>query len=118
MINKNIKFQFIKYIEKYMIKSKEYYLFRYLFLIGIHFNGINPLDENSIRLKIGLKNQKVFLPDNNNPAIYEIKTNYLHLKLLINNFNNIKTSQISDKILSQTISVNKCSYSSNFCQSK
>ena len=74
------------------------------------------ISNNITKLKIGLKNQKVFL--SSNQTLYEIKTNYLHLKLFLNNFSNIKETQISDKIISSSPSVKKCAYQSNICQSE
>ena len=98
----------------YMFKVRQY-LFIYILLIIKGFHVINS-SNNITRLKIGLENEKIIL--SNNQTIYEIKTNYLHLKLIINNFENIGASQIVDKIISDSPSVKKCSYTSNFCQSK
>ena len=98
----------------YMFKVRQY-LFIYILLIIKGFHVINS-SNNITRLKIGLENEKIILSDNQ--TIYEIKTNYLHLKLIINNFENIGASQIVDKIISDSPSVLKCSYTSNFCQSK
>ena len=97
-----------------MIKVKNY-LFIYILLIIKGFHVINS-SNNITRLKIGLQNENIILSDNQ--TIYEIKTNYLHLKILINNFENIGESQIVDKIISDSPSVGKCAYTSNFCQSK
>ena len=87
-------------------------LFLYIILMMIEI----IISNNITKLKIGLKNQKVFLSFNQ--TLYEIKTNYLHLKLFLNNFSNIKETQISDKIMSGSPSVKKCAYSSNICQSE
>ena len=98
----------------YMLKVSKY-LFIYILLIIKGFHIINSTN-NITRLKIGLHNENIIFSDNQ--TIYEIKTNYLHLKLIINNFENIGASQIADKIISDSPSVGKCSYTSNFCQSK
>ena len=90
-------------------------LFIYLLLIIQSFIIINSSNNITI-LKIGLQNHKIILSENQ--TIYEIKTNYLHLKLILNNFENIKESQIVDKIISDSPSVEKCAYASNFCQRK
>ena len=87
-------------------------LFSYIFLLLAQLISSN----NITQLKLGLKNQKIFLSDNQ--TIFEIKTNYLHIKLSLNNFNNILETQISDKIISGSPSVKKCSYSGNICQSE
>lgn len=86
----------------------------YLFLIFIYY--IKSQSEPEItRLKIGLKNSKIIYV---NQTIYEIKTNYLHLKLTINNFENIKRVLIADDIFQITPSKVKCPPSSNICQGK
>ena len=87
-------------------------LFGYIIINIISF----ILSVEITKLKIGLKNQKIFLSENT--TRYEIKTNYLHLKIIINNFDNIIFSQIADKIVLEPTLVRKCSYSSYFCQSK
>ena len=87
-------------------------LFGYIIINIISF----ILSVEITKLKIGLKNQKIFLSENT--TRYEIKTNYLHLKIIINNFDNIIYSQIADKIVLDPTLVRKCSYSSYFCQSK
>lgn len=65
-------------------------------------------------LKIGLKNEEIEFRDN--CVIYEVRTNYRHLQINLTNFNNIKESQISDKIKNGNCSPNKCSTRSNLCQ--
>lgn len=95
----------------YMLKEANI-LFKFILLIIMRF--ISPY--NITRLKIGIQNEKIFLSENQ--TIYEIKTNYLHLKLTINNFQNIKETQISDKLISGSPKVKKCSPASNFCQSE
>ena len=87
-------------------------LFAYIIINIISF--ISPFEIT--KLKIGLKNQKIFLSENT--TRYEIKTNYLHLKIIINNFDNIIYSQIADKIVLDPTLVRKCSYSSYICQSE
>lgn len=87
-------------------------LFELIFLIIIRF--ISPY--NITRLKIGIQNEKIFLSENE--TIYEIKTNYLHLKLIINTFENIEKTQISNKLASGSPTVKKCSSLSDFCQSE
>ena len=87
-------------------------LFGYIIINIISF--ISPVEIT--KLKIGLKNQKIFLSENT--TRYEIKTNYLHLKIIINNFDNIIYSQIADKIVLDPTLVRKCSYSSYICQSE
>ena len=87
-------------------------LFGYIIINIISF----ILSVEITKLKIGLKNQKIFLSENT--TRYEIKTNYLHLKIIVNNFDNIIFSQIADKIVLEPTLVRKCSYSSYFCQSK
>ena len=97
-----------------MLKHKKN-LFIYILLVIICFTIIKC--KNQITdLKIGLKNKEINFVQNQ--TIYKIKTNYLHLKIALNNFKNIKTSQISDKINTDSPTVKKCSYLSNFCQSK
>jgi len=97
-----------------MLKHKKN-LFIYILLVIICFTIIKC--KNQITdLKIGLKNKEINFVQNQ--TIYKIKTNYLHLKITLNNFKNIKTSQISDKINTDSPTVKKCSYLSNFCQSK
>ncbi len=90
-------------------------LFRCFILLMICFTIIKALNKIT-NLKIGLENQEIIVFENQ--TIYEIKTNYLHLKITINNFENIKISQIADKIISDSPSAQKCSYSCDFCQSK
>ena len=87
-------------------------LFTYIFLILISL--ISP--DEITKLKIGLKNQRIVLSENT--TRYEIKTNYLHLKIIINNFENIIYSQIADKMVLDPTLVRKCSYTSYFCQSE
>ena len=87
-------------------------LFAYIIINIISF--ISPVEIT--KLKIGLKNEKIFLSENT--TRYEIKTNYLHLKIIINNFDNIIYSQIADKIVLDPTLVRKCSYSSYICQSE
>ena len=87
-------------------------LFAYIIINLISF--ISPVEIT--KLKIGLKNQKIFLSENT--TRYEVKTNYLHLKIIVNNFDNIIYSQIADKIVLDPTLVRKCSYSSYFCQSE
>ena len=87
-------------------------LFGYIIINIISF----ILSVEITKLKIGIKNQKIFLSENT--TRYEIKTNYLHLKIIVNNFDNIIFSQIADKIVLEPTLVRKCSYSSYFCQSK
>ena len=97
-----------------MLKHKKN-LYIYLFLIVICFTIIKC--KNQITdLKIGLINKEINFVQNQ--TIYKIKTNYLQLKTTLNNFENIKTSQISDKINTDSPTVKKCSYLSNICQSK
>lgn len=79
------------------------------------FIVINSLNEVK-RLKIGLQNKQIIFYENQ--TIYEIKTNFLYLTIKINNFENINRSQIADKIISDSPSVGRCSYTSNICQSK
>ena len=98
----------------YMIKIKRY-LFLYLLLSIIFLNLIKSSTE-ATRLKIGLKNKIIYLLGNQ--TIYEIKTNYLHLKFDLYNFDNVKEIQIVDKIMADSPTVKKCAYSSKFCQSK
>ena len=71
------------------------------------------------RLKIGIKD--LVLTSNESCAIYEIRTNYKHLQIIIDNITNIKLIQISDKIPLQGNSnecpTNICSPQNNICQS-
>ena len=90
-------------------------LFLYLFasFIMILINNISCIEIT--QLKIGLKSKKIIFSENQ--TIYQIKTNYFHLKLTINNFENIKKAQISDTIISNSSFIRRCSPSSNICQS-
>ncbi len=87
----------------------------YLFLLSI-MNFINNITCIEItQLKIGLKSKKINFSENQ--SIYQIKTNYFHLKLTINNFENIKRLQISDAIITDSPIKRRCPPSSNICQS-
>ena len=90
-------------------------LFFYLFLLS----AMNFINKNSCieitQLKIGLKSKKINFSENR--SIYQIKTNYFHLKLIINNFENINRLQISDAIITDSLIKRRCPSSSNICQS-
>ena len=101
-------------MEKYMFKSRRN-VFLYFLFIFINFKIIKSSIEIQ-RLKLGLKNKIIILLGDQ--TIYEIKTNYLHLKLTLNDFNNVQDIQIVDKIISDSPTVKKCAHSSKFCQSK
>ena len=90
-------------------------LFRYLIILILSFTIIKALNKVT-NLKIGLENEEIIFYENQ--TIYEIKTNYLHLKIIVNNFDNIIYSQIADKIVLDPTLVRKCSYSSYICQSE
>lgn len=89
----------------------------FLYILGIYImNFINNISCVEItQLKIGLKSKKNTFSENQ--SIYQIKTNYFHLKLTINNFENIKRLQISDAILTNSPIIRRCPPSSNICQS-
>ena len=90
-------------------------IFFYLFLLSI-MNFINNISCIEItKLKIGLKSKKINFSENQ--SIYQIKTNYFHLKLTINNFENINRLQISDVIIKDSPIIRRCPPSSNICQS-
>ena len=89
--------------------------FLYLFLLSI-MNFINNISCIEIaQLKIGLKSKKITFSENQ--SIYLIKTNYFHLKLTINNFENIKRLQIADIITTDSPIIRRCLPSNNICQS-
>ena len=90
-------------------------LFLYLFLLSI-MNFINNISCIEIeQLKIGLNSKKITFSEYQ--SIYLIKTNYFHLKLTINNFENIKRLLISDIIRTDSPIIRRCLPSSNICQS-
>lgn len=97
---------------------KKYKIFFSFFIL---FFNINPIisQYKSKRLKIGIKD--FFITSNEPCSIFEIRTNYKHLQIIIDNINNIKLIQISDKLPSQENSnecpVNICSPLNNICQS-
>jgi hypothetical protein len=89
-------------------------LFLYLFLLSI-MNFINNISCIEIaQLKIGLKSKKITFSEKQ--SIFLIKTNYFHLKLTINNFENIKRLLISDIIRTDSPIIRRCLPSSNICQ--